>query len=105
MFYRCKDCGGNAVYDPKKKKMVCESCGNEETQEKIPQEKTISFPISVRISCANCLARDGVIAISPSLGMTPMFMDSLEILPNCFGGTERLCPPNSILHSGTGYCI
>lgn len=30
MFYRCKDCGGNAVYDPKKKKMVCESCGNEE---------------------------------------------------------------------------
>lgn len=29
MFYRCKDCGGNAVYDPKK--MVCESCGNEET--------------------------------------------------------------------------
>ena len=29
MFYRCKDCGGNAVYDPKKKKMVCESCGNE----------------------------------------------------------------------------
>ena len=39
MFYRCKDCGGNAVYDPKKKKMVCESCGNEETQEKIPQEK------------------------------------------------------------------
>ena len=30
MFYRCKDCG-NAVYDPKKKKMVCESCGNEET--------------------------------------------------------------------------
>lgn len=39
MFYRCKDCGGNAVYDPKKKKMVCESCGNEETQEKILQEK------------------------------------------------------------------
>ena len=31
MFYRCKDCGGNAVYDPKKKKMVCESCGNEDT--------------------------------------------------------------------------
>ena len=31
MFYRCKDCGGNAVYDPKNKKMVCESCGNEET--------------------------------------------------------------------------
>lgn len=39
MFYRCKDCGGNAVYDPKKKKMLCESCGNKETQEKIPQEK------------------------------------------------------------------
>lgn len=39
MFYRCKDCGGNVVYSVEKKKMVCESCGNEETQEKILQEK------------------------------------------------------------------
>ena len=45
MFYRCKDCGGNAVYDPKKKKMVCESCGNEETQEKILQEKSILWDV------------------------------------------------------------
>ena len=28
MFYRCKSCGGNVIYDPKKKAMVCESCGN-----------------------------------------------------------------------------
>lgn len=26
MFYRCKSCGGNVIYDPKKKAMVCESC-------------------------------------------------------------------------------
>ena len=43
MFYRCKDCGGNAVYDPKKKKMVCESCGNEETQENVHTVGRMSF--------------------------------------------------------------
>ena len=54
---------------------------------------------------SRCTAVSYTHLISPSLGMTPMFMDSLEMLPNCFGETERLCPPNSILHSGTGYCI
>lgn len=29
MFYRCKSCGGNVTYNPDKKKMICESCGNE----------------------------------------------------------------------------
>ena len=39
MFYRCKSCGGNVVYHPGKKKMVCESCGNEETQQVIEQKE------------------------------------------------------------------
>ena len=25
MFYRCKNCGGNVLYHPEKKKMICES--------------------------------------------------------------------------------
>lgn len=39
MFYRCKSCGGNVIYDPNKKKMICESCGNEGESELIYQEK------------------------------------------------------------------
>ena len=46
MFYRCKNCGGNVTYHPEKKKMVCESCGSEESQQEIPQKK-----IHV---CSNC---------------------------------------------------
>ena len=39
MFYRCKSCGGNVTYNPDKKKMICESCGNEgEPEEGIKYE-------------------------------------------------------------------
>ena len=38
MHYRCQNCGGNVVYDPEKKKMVCESCRSEESQVMIPQK-------------------------------------------------------------------
>jgi len=34
MFFRCKNCGGNIVYNPEKGKMVCPHCESEETQEK-----------------------------------------------------------------------
>ena len=46
MFYRCKNCGGNVTYHPEKKKMICESCGSEESQQEIPQKK-------IHI-CSNC---------------------------------------------------
>ena len=39
MFYRCKSCGGNVTYNPDKKKMICESCGNEGEPELISQDK------------------------------------------------------------------
>lgn len=39
MFYRCKNCGGNVLYHPEKKKMICESCGSEESQQKMPQQE------------------------------------------------------------------
>ena len=37
MFYRCGGCGGNVVYDPQKKKMVCESCMTESNFQVIEQ--------------------------------------------------------------------
>lgn len=46
MFYRCKNCGGNVTYHPEKKKMICESCGSEGSQQEIPQKE-----IHV---CSNC---------------------------------------------------
>lgn len=46
MFYRCKNCGGNVLYDPDKKKMVCDSCQSEDSAQLIRQEK---FHI-----CNNC---------------------------------------------------
>ena len=49
MFYRCKNCGGNVIYHPDKKKMVCESCGSEESQETMPQKE---FHV-----CGNCGGR------------------------------------------------
>ena len=50
MFYRCKNCGGNVTYHPEKKKMICESCGSEESQQEIPQKE-------IHI-CSNCGGKD-----------------------------------------------
>ena len=75
MFYRCKSCGGNVVYDPKRKKMVCSSCGNEETGELIPQEK--------QYICNNCGAQLEPTKIElsgkcPYCGTYLIFEDRLE---------------------------
>ena len=88
MFYRCKDCGGNAVYDPKKKKMVCESCGNEETQEKILQEK-------LHI-CNNCGAeieskKTDLALKCPYCGTYVIFEDRMKVfIPKDFCSTSSL---------------
>lgn len=34
MFFKCRNCGGNIVYNPEKGMMVCPHCEGEETQEK-----------------------------------------------------------------------
>lgn len=34
MIFKCKNCGGNVVYDPEKKRMHCPYCDGEETQER-----------------------------------------------------------------------
>ena len=35
MIFKCKNCGGNSIYNPEKGKMVCPHCESEESQEKI----------------------------------------------------------------------
>lgn len=49
MFYRCKNCGGNVVYDPADKRMKCLSCGGNDCQEMIPS--------SSPLVCNNCGAK------------------------------------------------
>ncbi|MBE5875934.1 MAG: hypothetical protein E7290_03485 [Lachnospiraceae bacterium] len=34
MLYACRNCGGNVVYDPRRKKLVCPYCDSEESQER-----------------------------------------------------------------------
>ena len=46
MLYRCVNCGGNVVYEPSKKKMICQSCGGDECQEVVPSENPVV--------CINC---------------------------------------------------
>lgn len=46
MLYRCVNCGGNVVYEPSKKKMICLSCGGDECQEVVPSENPVV--------CINC---------------------------------------------------
>lgn len=46
MIYKCKNCGGNVVYHPDKKKMYCPHCGGEDSEEEIRSP--------LMAECANC---------------------------------------------------
>lgn len=46
MIFKCKNCGGNTVYNPKKGKMVCPHCDGEESQSIVAEENMTS--------CVNC---------------------------------------------------
>ncbi|MCI6857776.1 MAG: zinc ribbon domain-containing protein [Eubacterium sp.] len=75
MFYRCKSCGGNVVYDPEKKKMICESCRNEGEHQLVKQEK-------VHV-CNNCGAKidagaDALALKCPYCGTYVIFEDRME---------------------------
>ena len=75
MFYRCKSCGGNVTYNPDKKKMICESCGNEGEPELISQDK--------KHVCNNCGAEIEADQIDLSLkcpycGTYVIFEDRME---------------------------
>lgn len=46
MLYRCKNCGGNVVYDPEKKNMECLSCGGYDCEEVVESPQPVI--------CINC---------------------------------------------------
>lgn len=51
MLFRCKNCGGNIVYNPAKKAMCCPHCDSIDTEEKITDGQTILPTSTVCISC------------------------------------------------------
>lgn len=46
MIYKCRNCGGNVVYDPDRKEMHCPYCDGTDTQDKLPG--------GGMETCANC---------------------------------------------------
>lgn len=44
MQFKCVNCGGNVVYDPKTKKMLCTSCNSADTEEIVKQENCYACP-------------------------------------------------------------
>ena len=44
MIYRCVNCGGNVVYSPENRRMMCLSCGGFDCQEVVSGEKTTQCP-------------------------------------------------------------
>ena len=46
MLFKCKNCGGNTVFSPEKKKMYCPHCESVDSEEKIGD--------SSLVQCVNC---------------------------------------------------
>lgn len=51
MLFRCKNCGGNIVYNPDKKTMCCPHCDSLDSEEKIEDSQTILPTSAVCVSC------------------------------------------------------
>jgi len=64
MLFKCKNCGGNAVYDPDKEAMCCPHCDSIDSQEKL---EGVDYQ-----SCINCGAP-----------ITPLEFTSATKCPNC----------------------
>lgn len=47
MIFKCRNCGGNVVFNPEKGKMCCPNCDGIDSQEKVTNEQTLE-------SCINC---------------------------------------------------
>ena len=47
MIFKCKNCGGNVVYDPAKEKMLCPYCDGEDSQEVSDARQGLAV-------CSNC---------------------------------------------------
>lgn len=65
MFFRCKNCGGNIVYDPEKGTMCCPHCEGLDSEEKVANEGDMN-------KCINCGApMDGAIKMHTSATKCP----------------------------------
>lgn len=65
MIYRCVNCGGNVIYEPKEGKMKCLSCGGDECQEMIPAQ--------LPDTCVNCGTADSVFTVCISRQMSGLW--------------------------------
>jgi DNA-directed RNA polymerase subunit RPC12/RpoP len=54
MIFKCKNCGGNVVYNPDKHKMTCPFCESEDSQERREYPSQNSFGESTINICPNC---------------------------------------------------
>ena len=117
MLYRCVNCGGNVVYDPAKKKMVCLSCGGSDCQELVPsQEPVICINCGSQIpyteyqsagrcpSCGTYLLRDDKVNYPYGADVILPFKiskhEAEEKLRNEFG--KKLFIPGTFLSQTTG---
>lgn len=53
MIFKCKNCGGNTVYSPEKKKMVCPFCDSEESYER--RDRTTSYGLEICPECGGTI--------------------------------------------------
>lgn len=116
MYYRCNGCGGNVIYDPKKKKMVCESCGTESSFQVIQQDRldqcdncgTILEPKPHTLSC-KCPAcgtylilndrMEGELKPDLVLPFRISKYDAVDLLQESFG--KKMFLPGNFLNAST----
>ncbi len=116
MIYRCKNCGGNVVFEPHEQKMKCLSCGGNECQEVVPTDyPDVCVNCGTRIpysqyasagrcpSCGTYLIRDNMISYPYGPDLIIPFAISKREAEEClkkeFG--KKLFLPNSFLSEKT----
>ena len=51
MIFRCKNCGGNIVYSPEKRKMCCPHCDSLDSEERVDTPALVE---TYKVSCSSC---------------------------------------------------
>lgn len=116
MYFRCNGCGGNVVFDPNKKKMVCESCSTESAYQMIQQENlrkcdncgAILEPgeLTLSFKCPSCdthLILNDRMAMQYKPDLVLPFAvskyDAIDLLNESFG--KKLFLPGNFLNAST----
>ena len=117
MIFKCKNCGGNAVYHPDKKAMWCPHCDSLDSQERLdgenmenctncgaPLEQVGEFTSALK--CSHCgsyiILKDRVEGKNRPHLILPFEISeekAIEIIKNEFG--NRICTPDSFLEQAT----